>query len=271
MVSCVFNGRLGNNLFQIANVISISKQLNTNFILPEYTQCGHRGKRGVDLSIFSHQFERGDFSAETEIGESQFKYKEIDIKDNMKISGFYQAWKYFDNVRDEILNKYFTPSEKVLKSLSKYNVSHNSLGISVRRGDYLMLQDNHCVLSFDYYQEVINKYFMDKTIDEIYIFSDDIEWCKTVFGENVHYIVDDQGTQLFLMSKMKHFIMSNSTFAWWGMYLNQRTDGLIIAPDPWFGPALADTYTNDLYYPTWVKHEHIIVRHPFQMTDKFFD
>lgn len=272
MVSCVFNGRLGNNLFQIANVISISTKLDTDFLIPEYTHCGHRGTRPVDLSLFNHPFKRGKFISKHNLGESQFKYKPIEIVNDMNISGFYQSWKYFEDIREELLGKYFAPSETVIKSLTKYDVLPiNTLGISVRRGDYLMLQNNHCVLPATYYQEVIDKYFMDKTIEAIYIFSDDIEWCKTIFGDTVNYVQDDIGTQLFLMGRMKHFIMSNSTFAWWGMYLSQRTDGLVIAPDPWFGPDLKDTYTNDLYYPTWIKHEHTPVFEPFQMTDKFFD
>jgi hypothetical protein len=88
------------------------------------------------------------------------------------------------------------------------------------------------------------------------VFSDDIKWCKSVFGSSVHYVEDTVGTQLFLMTKMKHLIISNSTFAWWGAYLNQNK-GIVVAPDPWLGPSYDDSNTNDIYHPDWVKQSHI--------------
>lgn len=269
MISCVFNGRLGNNLFQIANVLSIAHKVNSNFILPENTWCGHRGIRPVDLSIFSYNFHRGDFETENTFNETQFNYVPIDVSDNLKVSGFYQSWKYFEDIKHKLLDTYFTPSDIVKDGLLKYNISNKSLGISVRRGDYLMLQNNHCVLSTEYYQQTINEYFLDNT-DEIYIFSDDIEWCRNVFGNSVHYVQDYIGVQLFLMSKMKHLILSNSTFAWWGAYLNQN-NGLIIAPDPWFGPDNQHMNTSDLYYPSWIIHKHNIEFQPYSYSNDFFN
>jgi len=269
MISCVFNGRLGNNLFQIANVISMAKRLNTEFILPETTWAGHRGVRPVDLSMFNYNFKRGEYFAVNEYGEKYFHYVPIPFVDNFKVSGFYQSWKYFDNIRDELLNNYFYPSDTICNNLSNYNISDKSLGISVRRGDYLMLQNNHCVLSIDYYQETINKYFLENT-EEIYIFSDDINWCRNIFGDNVHYVNGDIGTQLFLMSKMKNLILSNSTFAWWGAYLNQN-DGMIVAPEPWFGPDNININTKDLYYPSWIKQHHTLAFQLYQMSNVFYN
>ena len=269
MITCNFNGRLGNNLFQIAALISLSEKLNINFILPEFTHAGHRGDIPVDLSIFEYDFKRGNCDVEIEHHEKVFKYNEITPQDKLKLGGFFQSWKYFEDVKHLLLDKYFIPSKEIIESLNKYTISNNSLGISVRRGDYLMLQDNHCVLDTAYYQEVLNTYFQNN-IDQIYIFSDDLDWCKTVFGKDVIYIQDNIGTQLFLMSKMKHFIMSNSTFAWWGAYLNQN-DGTIVTPTPWFGPNNKNLNTDDLYYPTWIKHEHQIITHPFTLTQNMFN
>ena len=269
MISCVFNGRLGNNLFQIANVISMASRAGTDFIFPKNTWAGHRGWLPIDLAMFKYQFPQGEFNTSNEYGEKQFHYIPIPYETNFKVSGFYQSWKYFDNIKDALLNYYFQPSDKVVQSLSKYNISTNSLGISVRRGDYLMLQNNHCVLSIDYYQNAINRYFLDNT-DEIYVFSDDINWCRSVFGNDVHYVIDDIGTQLFLMSKMKNLILSNSTFAWWGAYLNQNS-GIVVAPDPWFGPDNANMHTKDLYYPSWIKQKHTIVFQSYQISENFFN
>ena len=256
MITCRFNGRLGNNLFQIATVLSLSKKINTEAIFDFTTWAGHRGEIPVDLSIFTYDFKRGNPKFKYTYNEIDFTYNDIKIVDNTQLSGFYQSWKYFEDIRNDLLNTYYTPSLIIQNKLAKYNISENALGISVRREDYIMLQQNHCVLSLEYYQNAINKYFQDN-IDSIYIFSDDIEWCKTVFGTNVNYVTEDVGTQLFLMSKMKHLILSNSTFAWWGAYLNQN-DGIIVAPSPWFGLAYADKDTSDLYYPTWKIETHNI-------------
>jgi hypothetical protein len=269
MITCNFHGRLGNNLFQIATLVSLSKKLNVDFILPEFTHAGHRGDIPVDLNMFEYDFKRGVCDTEIEYNEKTFEYSEIIPQDKLKLGGFFQSWKYFEDVKDILLSTYFTPSNQVTQSLLKYNISPNSLGISVRRGDYLMLQHNHCVLDTSYYQEAINTYFTNNT-DQIYIFSDDLDWCKQIFGNDVIYVQDDIGTQLFLMSKMKHLIMSNSTFSWWGAYLNQN-NGIIISPDPWFGPNYKDKNTKDLYYPSWIKNKHNIIQQPFTITQNMYD
>lgn len=272
MITCTFNGRLGNNLFQIATAISLAKKVESQFVFPTKTWAGHRGFRPVDLSMFKYDFVRmdsEDLKLSKSYGEPEFHYVPVPVENDITLSGFYQSWKYFEDIKQELLEKYFAPSDKVIASLKKYSVSSNSLGISIRRGDYLMLQGNHCVLTTEYYQDVINTYFQDN-IDSIYVFSDDIEWCQSVFGTDVQYVQDDIGTQLFLMSKMKHLILPNSTFAWWGAYLNTQ-NGIIVAPDPWFGPDYSDKSTKDLYYPTWKLHNHNVAVHPFAITEKMYN
>jgi hypothetical protein len=269
MITCDFHGRLGNNLYQIATSIAIAEQVGTDFIFPETTWAGHRGYIPVDLSMFEYDFKRGTYEAGIVHNEKAFEYEEIPAFNNLKVAGFFQSYRYFDHISNQLRTKYFTPPLTVKQSLQKYQISPNSLGISVRRGDYLMLQHNHCVLSADYYQDVLNTYFQNN-IDSIYIFSDDIEWCQQVFGDSVNYVQDTVGTQLFLMTRMKHLILSNSTFAWWGAYLNTQ-GGIILAPDPWFGPANVDKDTIGLYYPGWIKYKHTIVEHPFALTQNMFD
>lgn len=269
MITCKFHGRLGNNLFQIATAIDIAKKLDTDFILPNISHQGHRGDRLVDISMFEHKFNRGLIQTDYTYNETEFSYKEIPLADNTSISGFFQSWKYFDDIRTELIHKYFKFNKEILESVKKYQcIGMNTLGISVRRGDYLMLQHNHCVLSTEYYQEAINKYFYEG-IDSVYVFSDDIEWCKQIFGDSVIYVEDSIGSQLCLMTKMQNLILSNSTFAWWGAYLNE-TASLIVAPDPWFGPALQGNNTKDLFYPTWRLQKHNIVTHPYTLTENMF-
>jgi|694.fasta_scaffold24013_11 hypothetical protein len=255
MIHCKLHGRLGNNLFTIATGLSLAKKLNTKITVGETALCGHYGIVPIDLSLFEYKFTQTDnVDLEHIYNEPTLHYTEIEPQDNITISGVFGSWKYFEDIKEELCSKYFTPSKEIIKSLKKYNISSNALGISVRRGDFLMLQHNHCVLTLEYYQTVINNFFQNN-IDSIYIFSDDIEWCKGVFGDEVHYVNDSAGVQLFLMTKMKHLIMSNSTFAWWGAYLNQN-NGIIVIPDPWLGPAYDHENTNDIYYPSWIRQKH---------------
>jgi hypothetical protein len=231
MITCAFNGRLGNNLFQIATVLQIAEELNVDVIFPETTWAGHRENLLVDLSIFEYDFKRGVIQTSNSYNENQFHHSPINPTDDLTLHGFFQSSKYFDSIKNQLINKYFTPSSQIIDHLSKYKISKNSLGISVRRGDYLMLQDNHCVLSPEYYQNALDLYFQDN-IDQIFIFSDDIEWCKENLQiENATFA--DTGSDyvdLCVMSMCNHHIIANSSYSWWGAWLNPSETKRVIAP-----------------------------------------
>ena len=89
---------------------------------------------------------------------------------------------------------------------------------------------------------------------QYFIFSDDINWCKQVFGENelIEYIEgNDQYVDLHLMTLCDHNIIANSTFSWWGAWLNKK-ENIVISPKKWFGPTLHSYITDDLYPENWV-------------------
>lgn len=270
MIHCKLHGRLGNNLFNIATGLSMADKLDTQLTVGRTSLAGHRGTIPVDLSLFKHNFLQIDTpNLDNVYNEPYLHYSPIEIQNNTILSGVFGSWKYFEDIKEQLCSKYFTPSNQVLDNLTKYNVSPNALGISVRRGDFLMLQNNHCVLTMDYYQEVLDTYFSDNT-DSIYIFSDDFEWCRSIFGSSVNYVEDTVGTQLFLMTKMKHLIMANSTFSWWGAYLNLN-GGIVVAPDPWLGAAYDAENTSDLYYPSWIKHQHIRTFQQYSIDNNFYN
>jgi len=266
MINCKFEGRLGNNLFQIATIIAKSKELGVDFELPFLTKAGHRGALFVDLSLFEYEFNRTNNEYNI-LCEEGFDYSPLNgLSDGFTLKGFFQSYQYFDHIKDQLLNQYFKFHPKLVEYIDfKYgdNIKKNSLAISIRRGDFLKLQNNHCVLSFKYYQDTLNEYFPSITeefkdgIDNIFIFSDDIEYCKKLFGEDVFYIEEHSNVQLALLSRFSNHIMSNSTFSWWGSYLNP-TPNKIIIPDPWFGQANSNLNVKGLYYPSWISKSHII-------------
>ena len=112
----------------------------------------------------------------------------------------------------------------------------DSTAIQVRRGDYHKFPDHHPLMSVEYYQEAVKRVKTSK----IYIFSDDINWCKANlnFDIPIEYVKDEDYNELYLISLCKNIIISNSTFGWWGAYLNNRTDSTIIVPSIWAGNAL---------------------------------
>jgi len=254
MITCKFVGGLGNHMYQVAATIQVAEQLNTDFVIPTFSHAGHYGDRPTDFGGFSYDFKKQDINLPNKFSQPTFGYTPVVVSDDMEMHGFFQAHQYFDNIRDKLIHTYYAFNDNVVKIASKYPISDNSLGISVRRGDYLMLQHNHCVLSSEYYQLALNLF---PDVDQIYVFSDDYPWCKNVFGNDVTYVEEDKFVQLYLMTQMKHLILSNSTFAWWGAYLNNKK-GTVIIPDPWFGPSNFHHDTKGLYCDGWTKVLHDI-------------
>lgn len=253
-------------MYQTAATIKVAEQLGSDFVLPTKSHAGHYGDISPDFSGFSYPFKFQDVNLPNKINQPTFGYTPLDIKDDSELNGFYQAHQYFDDIRDKLINKYFKFSDEVIEKASKYEIPPNSLGISVRRGDYLFLQTNHCVLTPKYYQDSINRIVKETavdnrvSIDQYFVFSDDYHWCESTFGDDCIYLKDLPFVQLYLMTQMKHLILSNSTFAWWGGYLNNK-EGKIIIPDPWFGISNDHHDSSGLYCPNWIrqKHDRVIV------------
>lgn len=163
-----------------------------------------------------------------------FHYNKIDYKTNHHyyLGGYWQSEKYFKNI-ENIIKDNLEPTDSIKdKLLSSYPVS-NSVSIHIRRTDYLALSTIHHVQSISYYEEALNliKY------KNILVFSDDIDWCKQnlkfqnmIFVENNDNIED-----MWLMSLCEHNIIANSSFSWWGAWLNKNKNKTVIAPSKWFG------------------------------------
>ena len=182
-----------------------------------------------------------------------FHYEPFEVLDNATYNSMFQSEKYFPN-RDFIINL-FAPSKKVLYELKKYEgiLKGTTCAIHVRRGDYLnhASQDGYLVNNVlqpsHYFQQAINTI---GHVDRYLIFSDDIEWCKTSFSlKNLVFIENEKDyIEIFLQSKCTHNIISNSSFSWWGAYLNQNPTKRIIAPKKWF----KDDMKNDIVPDYWL-------------------
>lgn len=182
----------------------------------------------------------------------------FDLNGDLYIRGDFQSEKYFKDYRKEILSdltldiKLNDENIKVLKQIK----STNSVSIHIRRGDYLKY--NSVVLPIEYYEKAI-EYLLSKHKDlHFYIFSNDTKWVLDNIKIDAPFTVIDINPpnkgyyDLELMRNCKHNIIANSSFSWWGAWLNKNPEKIVIAPYPWFGKndSMGDTIPD-----TWIKIE----------------
>jgi hypothetical protein len=243
-------GGLGNQLFQISTVYALAKDVNDyfgiDFYKGDFTQTPaynyydimYKKIKKIDLNLINFSFS---------YSESNFNYSEIPQKKNQIIKGYFQSEKYFQKYYNDLYNLYVDIS--IIEKLKKEFSFVNSLSLHVRRGDYLTKPNFHPTSSLSYYLDGIKQIELKYDIDKIYIFSDDINWCKNNFTDERCVFVEDKQDyeELYLMSLCEHNIIANSSFSWWGSYLNLNLNKIVIAPKIWFGTLFKGSW-QDIYY-----------------------
>lgn len=155
--------------------------------------------------------------------------------DGKYFSGYWQnpdlySFKLIEEFRAQFHIKWPYQTPEFLE-LRKQVQSCNSVALHVRRGDYL-LHPNHLVLPLQYYQNALSYMDAMKKNTEVFIFSDDLDWCKENFMD-CHFVeLGDECLEFDLMRSCKHFIIANSTFSWWAAYLS--LNATIIGPKRWW-------------------------------------
>jgi hypothetical protein len=244
-------GRLGNQLFQLAATLGIGRKLGYDVKFPKDFDVPRVFKLNSSI-LTDRQFVMGL----PQIGEGGFHFDErlLNIPDNVDIAGYLQTEKYFKHIEDEIRELY-TFDENIQMEADKLfpKLDAETVAIHVRRGDYVDNQLYHPLCTPEYYQAATSE-FADKDYYFI-IFSDDIKYCKELFGEqeNILYLPNtDPFIDLCLMSMCDHNIIANSSFSWWAAWLNKNNNKRVIAPKQWFGPAYAYHIADDLYCKNWI-------------------
>lgn len=188
-----------------------------------------------------------------------FDYTQVSRDDSCYYEGYWQNERNFTKIRKNILEAYSFPrftDDNNLQLAARLKTA-NAVSCHVRRGDYLK-NPNMCVCTPEYYSRAISK--MNELVNpELYIiFSDDIPWCKeklaNMIGNREVVFVDwNKGEQSFrdiqLMTLCKHNIIANSSFSWWGAWLNQNEDKIVVAPEK-FGKFVIK---NDPICNNWVR------------------
>jgi hypothetical protein len=227
------SGLLGNKLFIIAAMIALAKKHNDEVILPGEPNWLYG-------DIFENKIKTTKVLPDIKYvyKEPFYHYKEIEYKKDMDVIGFFQSEKYFIDAIMEVRH-FFEPAEIIKRYLKKrYPMIWNELCISIhiRRNDYLYYQNIHPQCSNEYYMNAME---ILEQPDRYIIFSDDIKWCRETFqcdNSDIVFVENQSNYEdLFLMSFCKHHIVANSTFSWWGSYLNKDKEKQIIMPKKWFG------------------------------------
>lgn len=184
-----------------------------------------------------------------------------DVAADSYLSGYWQSEKYFRNAT-QVIRSDFTfklPFDRTNAELVGQISRENAISLHVRRGDYVnnsKTNATHGVCSLDYYRDAIR--YISSRVERPYyfIFSDDMAWVKSNLKMDMpHQYIDhnkgaDSYNDMRLMSMCRHHIIANSSFSWWGAWLNPDPCKIVVAPRKWFA---TENDVSDLFPQGWVK------------------
>lgn len=268
MIYYTLRGGLANMMFGIAatHAIALSKNTKPSFNNrdSQLVYLDMEENFNPKLKHSSEYLKLGFFNdmiiepapSNTKIYRYPFHYQKNHIEGDVAIiDGFFQSEKYFKDYVKEIRN-IFKPTEEIVKIIDeKYGdiLNKKTTSIHVRRGDYVRYPQHHPVQTLDYYQKGI-ELTKDKT-DLYVVFSDDIGWCKKHLNDSNMFFVENEKDyiEIYLMSMCNNNIIANSSFSWWGGWLNENPDKIVVGPKRWFGQAYNHFNTNDIIPEEWIK------------------
>jgi len=284
-VNCIFDGGLGNQLFQYAFAFALNHQRRgstleavTSLVTKRYPrrdyylrQLGleipecrmdiqrwmgviwHRSFRKW-VPVISHFpgmiVESGDWQKDLERANA--------IPGDIWLYGYWQDIQVADMARDHLrhLVSKYTPMTPESLELAARLSRQATIAVHVRRGDYVSepkAHKVHHVCTPQYYLAGVERLRRKWPKLPLLVFSDDIDWCKTELGLRGDVDFVDPGIpdvdQFVLLSRCKHFVVSNSTFSWWAAYLGLHIDSTIVAPRYWFRGV--ETSRTGLFLPRW--------------------
>lgn len=255
-------GELGNQMFQVAATIGYARKNGFKEKFPLW-ECKISGSNYSEIFSGSpdQTLSSSDYDGPTQIFSYQdLIYKEIPKVDtHLDLNGYFQSEKYFNHCEKEI-RSIFKPSNEIKSYLErKYPEligDHDFVAVHIRTGkrdrsDY----DVHSYCTREYLEEAFSKYPEDK---KFVIFSDRMEMAKEMIpqGKDCTFISGEKNyIDLFLLTHFKNYIISASTFGWWGAWLSKYDSPNVTIMKNWFNPMGAKSYlnNNDISLDKWEK------------------
>ncbi|MES2224751.1 MAG: alpha-1,2-fucosyltransferase [Patescibacteria group bacterium] len=189
----------------------------------------------------------------------QFESHILDIGPDAYLAGFWQSYKYFDDIKDTLKEDFaiIAPLPADTNELMEEINAIKSVALHVRRLD-MAEKSMHGAVDVAYYEKAVRYISEHDSIDRLYVFSDDIEWCKKnlVFSQPITYVEHMHSGKkgeghIALMSNCRHIVIPNSTFSWWAAWLGNKEGRMVIAPSQWFQGTSLNTI--DLIPSTWIR------------------
>lgn len=247
VVELATQGRMGNLMFQYAGAYAYARQYNKQLYVSGDLSELQRAF-GLKVKYSEHNPDVYSNLSGQRKSNPNLKTKNMDVydstfdQDNVALLwGFFQDTRFFERYTKDIRQMFsfkeeLSPENK--KIMQKINQT-NSVSMHIRRGDYVAQKTYHFLLPESYYIRAAD-YIADRVSNpHFYIFSDDIKWAK----ENIHlkyphtFVDANQRAKGYndmrLMSACKHNIIANSSFSWWGAWLNETPNKIVIMPNVW--------------------------------------
>lgn len=247
MIITKLQGGLGNQLFQWATTRNLSLKYKSGYAF-DLSYFSTFGSRPLAISKFKKiNIPTVDRNYQVKTVHDDFTFKII--PDNSYLNGYWQSEKYFIEHEDVIKSDLAIQENEILRIKQKYkNIENNSVSLHIRRGDYLNVQHFHPNQPIDYYNDAVDLI----KADNILVVSDDLVWCKeNIKFKNCTFVEEDDITSIHIMSLCTNNIITNSSFSWWGAWLNLNKNKKVIAPKKWFGPS-GPHYWQDIYCKDWI-------------------
>lgn len=277
-------GRLANQMFQYSTLFSVANRNGYDFAIPidnnkvidssynpligkadymylQILECFELTSKVLPLSDihYNNTFDHGRDYA-------KYSPEIFNISDGTNIKGYFQSYKYFDNISDLIKKEFtFKPliESTTLTYFNELKKQHNVdtiTGVHVRHGDVKSEKGARLVLlNNQYYKKAMSKFRSDSNL--FVIFSDDVEWCRenlddtdVVYSKYSTYDAMEPKAEFMDLCCMTHctnLIMACSSYSWWGAYLN-KNNGNIVVPSKWWGPQYSNRTELDIRLPSWV-------------------
>lgn len=279
LVVIQLSGGMGNQMFQYALYLQL-KVLGKNVKIDDITEYEGRNARPIRLSVFDANYEvptetqmkcltdsyldlaskirrklTGRKTAEYMEKSQLFDSKVLEM-DRAYLVGWWQSEKYFKDIKEDVRKaftfKHIELSEK-MQTYQNAMKNTNSVSVHIRRGDYLQVDEVYGgICTEEYYEKAMEQMQKEILNCQFFIFTNDIPWVKEhMSGENVTVVEgndEDAGyIDMYLMTCCKHYILANSSFSWWGCYLNPSKEKKVIAPKIWAnGRDCRDIYTEEM-------------------------
>jgi hypothetical protein len=269
MISIFLQAGLGNQFFQLFTAIAYAIEFQETLVIPTFKwdvekrqpywdSVFKRLKDALDPKLMPGSLPRYE--------EEGFHYTPLVKKNKVILFGYFQSYRYFDRYSESIIKRLSLRLEQEMIK-TKYLTLAQSISLHFRIGDYMDVQLHHPLMTDSYYIDSIKRIIkVTKKADWDIIYfceaKDNLPVRQRLYKIqkqfphlSFHKASDEMQDweQLLLMSCSDHNIIANSTFSWWGAYLNPNPAKIVCYPSTWFGSANSDKDTRDLCPPQWIK------------------